>query len=238
MNQLDDYALVVIDEAHNYRNPHTRRADALHLLMCNRPHVLMLSATPVNNSIWDFYNLLDYFVRHDGLFTDSGIPSIRERFEQAMEFDPLSLDPALLYPIIKASTVKRTRRFIKDHFPNDLIQDMDGQWKPICFPKPVAQSIRYNLDDVLKGFFAELKAALAPPNRQPELTLARYQPDNYLRGNAANGADTTLVGLIRTALLKRFESSAYAFAQTTKKMVLENKLFLDGLASGRIIKKD
>ena len=38
MNQLDDYALVVIDEAHNYRNPDTRRADVLrHLLMGNRP---------------------------------------------------------------------------------------------------------------------------------------------------------------------------------------------------------
>ena len=47
-----------------------------------------------------------------------------------------------------------------------------------------------------------------------------------------------MVGLIRTALLKRFESSAYAFAQTTKKMVGEHKLFLEGLASGHIIKKD
>ena len=155
-----------------------------------------------------------------------------------MQVEPFNLNPALLYPILKASTVKRTRCFIKEHFSNESIQDMDGQWKPICFPKPVARSIKYNLDEVLPGFFAELKTALAPPNRQPELTLARYQPDNYLLSNTANGADTTMVGLIRTALLKRFESSAYAFAQTTKKMVWEHKLFLEGLASGRIIKKD
>ena len=170
LNQLDDYALVVIDEAHNYRNPDTRRAKVLRQLMSNRPHVLMLSATPVNNSLWDLYYLLDYFIR-DGLFADCGVPSIRERFEQAMQVEPLNLNPALLYPIIKASTVKRTRCFIKEYFPDELIQDMDGQWKPIRFPEPVARSIKYNLDEVLPGFFADLESALAPANRQPELTL-------------------------------------------------------------------
>ncbi len=44
-----DYAMVVIDEAHNLRNPGTQRAEALRLLMAGCPpkkHAL-LTATPV-----------------------------------------------------------------------------------------------------------------------------------------------------------------------------------------------
>jgi hypothetical protein len=47
---LDDYQLVVVDEAHNYRNPDTpTRAPVLRQLLFGRPrHVLLLTATPVN----------------------------------------------------------------------------------------------------------------------------------------------------------------------------------------------
>jgi len=58
LSQIDEYALVVIDEAHNYRNPDApSRAGVLrHLLMGQRRDVVMLSATPVNNSLWDLYH--------------------------------------------------------------------------------------------------------------------------------------------------------------------------------------
>src|SRR5262249_50023845 len=124
---IAEYALVVIDEAHNYRNPDaSSRAGILRqLLMGQRRDVLMLTATPVNNSLWDLYHLLRYFIKQDGKFADRGVLSIRERFEEAMRVEPFSLNPDLLYPIIDASTVKRTRRFIKKHYENDMIQ-LDG----------------------------------------------------------------------------------------------------------------
>ena len=236
---LNEYALLVLDEAHNYRNPDApARAGVLRrLLLGPRRDVLMLTATPVNNSLWDLYHLLRFFIKQDGLFADQGVLSLRDRFEDAMRVEPFNLNPDLLYPIIDATTVKRTRRFIKKHYENDLIQ-IDGQPVPIRFPKPVASTIHYDLDEVLPSFFEELEAALAPPVGPPKLTLARYQPENYVAGPAPIVQDSALVGLIRTGLLKRFESSAYAFSCSTAKMVREHDLFLQGLERGVIIKKE
>ena len=52
---IDEYQLIIIDEAHNYRNPDSpSRADAMRtLLYGKRKDLLMLTATPVNNSLWD-----------------------------------------------------------------------------------------------------------------------------------------------------------------------------------------
>ena len=188
---LNEYALIVLDKAHNYRNPDApSRAGVLRrLLLGPRRDVLMLSATPVNNSLWDLYHLLRFFIKQDGLFADQGVLSLRERFDDAMRIEPFSLNPDLLYPIIDATTVKRTRRFIKKNYENDLIQ-IDGVPTPIRFPKPVASSIQYDLDEVLPRFFEELERALAPPNGPPLLTLARYQPENYVTGISRGQQDT------------------------------------------------
>lgn len=49
----NDYALVVVDEAQAFRNPDTKRAQALRRLLQGRPPktLILMSATPVNNSL-------------------------------------------------------------------------------------------------------------------------------------------------------------------------------------------
>ena len=139
---LDEYQLVVVDEAHNYRNPDapTRAGVLRRLLFGQRRDLLLLTATPVNNSLWDLYYLVRFFVRQDAHFANRGILSIRERFEHAMREDPSSLSPDLLYPIIDATTVKRTRQFVKKHYAGDNIVGADGRPQPIVFPQPRAIS--------------------------------------------------------------------------------------------------
>ena len=132
------------------------------LLFGQRRDLLLLTATPVNNSLWDLYHLVRFFVRQDAHFANRGILSIRERFERAMREDPSSLSPDLLYPIIDATTVKRTRQFVKKHYAGDNIVGADGRPQPIVFPQPRAISVRYHLDDLLPGFFDRLEAALDP----------------------------------------------------------------------------
>ena len=199
---------------------------------------MLLSATPVNNSLWDLYHLLHYFLKQDAALAERGVLSLHDRFDEAMRADPFSLNPDLLYPVIDATTVKRTRQFVKKHYTKDLITLPDGRTVPLVFPKPVPSSIDYNLDAVLPGFFARLEQALMPADSPPELTLARYQPDNFAAGSNASGQDLPIVGLVRSGLLKRFESSSHAFALTTAKMVKEHDLFLQGLVQGVVIKKE
>jgi len=239
-NPLEDYALVVVDEAHNYRNPDTPKRAAImrRVLAGKRRDLLMLTATPVNNSLWDLYHLLRFFMKQDAWLSDLGVLSIRERFEQAMREDPFNLSPDLLYPIIDATTVKRTRRFIKKHYASDMIRGPDGRMVPIRFPKPLASSIGYDLDALLPGFFERLQETLMPEDGSPLLRMVRYQPERYLVGEGDAGEDTALVGLLRSALLKRFESSAEAFRRTVGRMIAEHEAFLAALESGYVVRKE
>jgi len=239
-SSIEDYALVVIDEAHHYRNPDTpsRAAVLRRLLSGRRRDLLLLTATPVNNSLWDLYHILRYFLKQDAILSDRGVRSVRERFIEAMRVDPFNLNPDLLYPIIDTTTVKRTRRFVKKHYQNDMIRGPGGTMMPILFPKPNASSISYNLDEVLPGFFSRFQEILMPEDGQPLLRLARYKPENYPAGEDALLKDTALVGLMRSALLKRFESSEYAFRLTTEKMANEHQIFLDALDREKVIRKE
>ena len=52
--------LVLIDEAHNFRNPTTRRYRALSDLV-RHSRVALLTATPINNTLLDLQHLIDLF---------------------------------------------------------------------------------------------------------------------------------------------------------------------------------
>ncbi|HSH44813.1 MAG TPA: SNF2-related protein, partial [Longimicrobiales bacterium] len=68
-------SLLVVDEAHAYRNPRTRRYRTL-LELCAGARVAMLTATPVNNDPADLANLVRLFAADDA-FRDVGVSSLR-----------------------------------------------------------------------------------------------------------------------------------------------------------------
>ena len=239
---LDEYQIVIIDEAHNYRNPDapTRAAALRSLLFGKRRDLLLLTATPVNNSLWDLYHLLRFFLRQDAHFASRGILSIRELFREAMRQDPSDLNPDHLFPIIDATTVKRTRQFVKKHYAGDSIPGPDGRPQTIVFPKPEAISLRYELEDRLPGFFDQLEEALNPDGTNA-IRFARYTPNVYLYeadDSEESAHRLAMIGLLRSGLLKRFESSTYAFCKTVEKMARESTLFLDALDSGYVVTTD
>ena len=237
---MEDYALVVVDEAHNYRNPDApTRAEVLRRLLAGkRRDLVLLTATPVNNSLWDLYHILRFFLRQDARLSRLGIRSIRAVFEQAMREDPFDLNPDLLFPIIDATTVKRTRRFVKKHYSSDLIRAPDGRQIPIRFPRPLALSVRYDLELLLPGFFQRLEQVLMPARGDPLLRMARYQTESFLIAGGAEPSNGALVGLLRSALLKRFESSIESFRRTLTKMREEHRVFLDFLKRGKVLRKE
>ena len=235
----EEYQLVIVDEAHNYRNPDapTRAAALRRLLFGQRRDLLLLTATPVNNSLWDLYHLIRFFLRQDAHLSNRGILSIRERFEQAMREDPSSLSPDVLYPIIDSTTVKRTRRFVKRHYAGDTITGPDGRPLPIEFPSPRAITVRYNLEELLPGFFDRLEQTLDPDN-EDTISFARYTPECHQldRDENEDARSRALIGLLRSGLLKRFESSAFAFKKTVDKMIREHGVFLNALDAGYVVR--
>ena len=99
---LNEYAMVVIDEAHAFRNPETQRAQQLRQVLQGSPpkNLVLLTATPVNNSLWDLYYLLTYFMQNDAAFADLGIRSLRAHFAEAMATDPDDLSPERLFDVL------------------------------------------------------------------------------------------------------------------------------------------
>ena len=232
---VDEYQLVVIDEAHAFRNPGTQQADALRRLLRGDPpkDVVMLTATPVNNSLWDLYYELNYFVKNDAAFANEGIRSLRERFKQAQAEDPSDLSPDMLFDVLDQTTVRRTRRFIKNHYENATMPDGEGGSVRISFPDQHPRRVDYEFTETFgDDYFQDVARGLAAGDRdEAELTLARYRPSYYLEGEE-NASELSLVGLLRTGLLKRFESSSYAFANTLNRMVAQNRAALNLMEEG------
>ncbi len=237
---LKEYELIVVDEAQAFRNPDTVRGGALRKLLQDDPpkKLVLMSATPVNNSIWDLYYLLGYFVKHDAEFSDSGVKSLKEKFKQVADQDPDDLRPELLFDVLDATTVRRTRSFVQKYYPNDRVMGPDGVEVAIRFPCPHVLRIGYSLDDTLPGFFEEFADALMPEDGNPVLSMARYLPSSFLKGNTEDPGEAALVGLVRSGLLKRFESSVHAFSETLKRLMATHDIFLDGLDRGVVLTAD
>ncbi|MEW2098192.1 helicase-related protein [Streptomyces sp. NPDC012485] len=251
LQNLDEYALVVIDEAHALRNAATRRADALRTLTegSSPKKLVLLTATPVNNSLYDLYNLISYFVTNDAAFANSGVPSLRAYFDRAMTINPDDLSPEHLFDVLDKVAVRRTRRFVRNNYQGDQVT-IGGVSREITFPTPRVYRVDYNLDQVLPGMFSRLATALgadsgfsddtAVPLHAPGtvLTLARYVPSRFRLTGSEEQFEQQNAGLLRSALLKRFESSAFAFQRTLDKMLASHRAFLDALSQGQVLTGD
>lgn len=249
---MDDFALVVIDEAHNLRNPTAQRSEAIDRAILagdNPKKVVLLTATPVNNSLTDLETLIKYFVRDDAQFAAENIPSIKEYIKNAQDLEPELLSPEHLFTLMDQVAVRRTRKFVKDNYPGQEIEGPNGQKMIIEFPTPKVNRIDYELDDLGNELISKVVYALDLPDDIPlaarynerkndpgRLILARYISSAYLLNGGIERFQIANVGLIRSGLLKRLESSPQALNTTLTKLVNAHKAFLKALKLGYILK--
>lgn len=218
-NDRDSYRLIVVDEGHALRNPDTTWHRAMErLLGGERKDLVLLTATPINNGLWDLYHLVMVFGRHDRAFATQGIPSVRELFLRAgaNERDPENLDPNLLFPLADSVSVRRDRRFIQEHYPNATFPD----GTPVRFPEPHLTTERYDLDDAHPGLVDGIAS------RIQTLTMARYRPSAYELGGEETASERTLGALLQSQILKRFESCWSACLKTVSRMLAAHDAFL------------
>jgi superfamily II DNA or RNA helicase len=228
---VDAFKLVVVDEAHAYRNSDTSWYAALSKLMGGRDKQLaMLTATPVNNTLWDLHSLFLLFGRHDAAFAREPlyIPSLQEYFREAgADIDQRNQrngsggpSPARLFSLLEALTVRRDRAFIKEHYGSERFQD----GTEVRFPEPELKEQRYSLDDAYRGLAREIGRRIGPkPDEQERpadaLTMAQYRPGSYRYEPSSDVArQEALAGLMQSLLLKRLESSWYAALRTVRRM--------------------
>ena len=247
-NQIEDCALVVIDEAHNLRNPAAQRTETVSeiLLGANPKKVVLLTATPVNNSLTDLQTLIEFFVTNDAQFAGEGITSIRRYIADAQKLDPDSLSPKALFDLVDKVMVRRTRRFVKEFYQGDKIMLPDGTESTIVFPQPELGRLDYQLNSQGSELLEAVIYALDDPQddlryedryEDPKrLMLSRYTPGAYtLDGEYEDEYQFVNAGLLRTTLLKRLESSPAALASTLKKLIDNHQSFLTALDAGHVV---
>ena len=225
----DVYRFIVIDEAHAYRNVDNTWYAALDRLMGGTPKkLLLLTATPVNNSLWDLHHLFMLFGRHDGAFAEEPlrIASLRKFFAEAGASRSEDLSEAKLFPLIDALTVRRDRAFIKERYRNERFAD----GTLVKFPEPELHERRYDLDSAHPGIVQAVYDGI------DGLTMARYRLSAYrLDTERESASEEALAGLMQSQLLKRFESSWYAALQTVNRMRDGNDVMLRVMAERGVV---
>ena len=227
-NDKDAYRLVIFDEAHALRNPGTTWYGAMsRLLGGQEKDLLLLTATPINNGLWDLYHMVMAFARHDQAFGPHGISSLRHLFLNAgaNERDPENLDPDVLFPLADMVSVRRDRRFIESRYPGATFPD----GTPVSFPTPHLTTERYDLDDAYPELVKEITS------RVSALKMARYRPSHYHRGTAEESREATLSALLQSGILKRFESCWFACLLTVRRILAAHHAFIEAWDAGHVL---
>ena len=241
----EEYDLILVDEAHKFRS-HTTSAFEQLQEICKMPRletgnipgykkkVMLISATPMNNSPADIYTeiLLFQDPRHctiDGVsnLTAFFSPLIKE-FKRLRKNNNTSIEDfkqlaeKVRDRIIKPLTVRRTRTDIES-IPR-YNKDVNG------FPKvehPIEN--QYELNEHLANLFEQAIQIL-----DKQLTYARYQAIAYLKPEVANGLydnaeliSRSLAGIRKNGLVKRLESSFYAFQVSIEDFHQANQNMID-----------
>lgn len=230
-NAKDSYRLIVVDEAHALRNEDTSWYRAMERLLGGTPkQVVLLTATPINNGLWDLYNLVMLFARHDRAFTGAGIDSVRDLFlaAGANSRDPENLDPDVLYPLADAVSVRRDRVFIEREYEDVTFPD----GTPVRFPKPTLRTRRYDLDAAHPNLFERITDEI------DALTMARYRPSAFELAGEETAVEAQLGGLLKSGVLKRFESCWRACLDTVEAMIAAHDAFLVAWEQGEVLSRD
>ncbi len=218
-----DVEVVLVDESHNFRNVNGRYRNLSRILGAGaRKKVILLTATPINNSVFDLYNQIMLFARSERYFARAGIPHLRTYFIRAQE------DGDLLN-LLEEVMIRRTRQFIKKEFPHALI---DGE--PVRFPRRELHTERYDLEALCPGLYREMAARLE------DLRLVAYNPEAFLKEptpeqKLAAQRNEALVALLKSLLLKRFESSVEAFRRSLVRQIDFHERFIEELLHGRLL---
>jgi len=240
----EKYDLIIIDEAHKFRNDTADGYDLLQKLCKTRTknrlpndefakkRVILISATPLNNRPADIRNQVLLF--QDG--KDSTVVGNLQHFfaKRIKEYeaahrikDPREAQAAVarIYQeireqIVQPLTVRRTR--------TDLVEDK--RWKAdldaqgIIFPKvEKPHPIFYKLDDGLDALYDRTIRLLSLPE-SGGLTYNRYRAIAFL-GNPklrekyehADLIATQLARIMKTMLVKRIDSSFLAFTKSLRR---------------------
>ncbi len=242
----EDYDLFIIDEAHKYRNKNTNRWNNARRLQKKSNgfsnKYILLTATPLNNSIIDIYNLIRIFV------DDTFVPFRRKhnkditkliakyrKYKKELEKENDATKRKILKEtaaeikkyILDEIMVLRTRKYIMEQF-----KDLKINGRPLVFKDPKPYSLDYSpfyTSEYLQ-FLNFLNRTLESISfEHTKLYGTRYVV--FEEESLEEGEDkrhyVEIADLFRLLLGKRLESGIYAFETTLRRIYEKEKIFYD-----------
>lgn len=240
VNKHHDYDLIIVDEAHKFRSDsaemyfhlqnicksHTRKK--LTNDTYEQKRVMLISATPLNNKPEDIANLVYLFqdAKNSSLEVGNlqhffrGQIDAYKKLKAESDIKKVSAGVKGIYEkirvkVIEPLTVRRTRTDLSEN--EEYAKDLKEQG--VIFPavnKP--EKIFYQLDEYLDSLYDKTILYLSHPTKG--LSYNRYQAIKYLKPHKkakyqkADMISTQLAFIMKTLLVKRIDSSFYAFKQS------------------------
>lgn len=236
--KVDKYSYVFVDEAHRFRNSKTTGYSDLKTICANKK-VILISATPLNNYTSDIENLIYLFQdMYNGNI--NGIKNLKRFFDELRRklkpFDKgtpeylkqLSKNAEEIRDkLLREIMIRRTRSEIVKYYGKDL------EVQKITFPeveKP--KKIVYEFDDYTNTAFNQTMGVIK------SLKYVRFTSLLYLKDKGEIGSQTAgqqnMGGFMKSILIKRLESSFYAFKNTLNHFVKSYKDFIEMYNKGTV----
>ena len=247
--------VVIIDEAHHFRNP-GRQGNADEEVEPSRYYQLyelldqakraktlfMLTATPINNRLSDFRHMAELFTRRDETYfaRTLGVNNLRAHFNQmekalrtAVGHDSTDVAEHMTEAqqilgtdeIFKQLVVQRSRAYARE-------SQIRETGKAAVFPERKAPQVAaYSIRKTYGRLLDMFEKAFT--RKSPLFTLPMYYPLAWYKGTDKSidpmdeGRQEQVVGLIRTNFLKRFESSVVAFELSCERLLKKLLAFLE-----------
>jgi len=239
-DKLDEVEYVFLDEAHRFRNEDTETWKELYENICFGKKIILITATAINNQFSDLLSQIKLFQRPNR----SNIPTVRNlqnffkswenKVKKAKEIGPQEFikekrngAKEIRERVLKHIMVRRTRKEIKEFFSLDI--DRRGlKFPDIETPEVIAYEFDQNINEIFNKTIEILKN---------KFIKARYTPYNYLKISPSEFELTrqeNLGGFMKTMLVKRLESSFYAFKKTINRFIKSHEDYLGMINSGTI----
>lgn len=252
---------VLVDESHNFRRQQSQRYKVLqNYLSTGNRKVAFLTATPYSKSVDDIYHQLKLFHQHEITSIPIDPPRLK-KFFKLIDKNKKRLPELLSHILIRRPRTHILRWYGYDDKtdqrvnPNNFEPYKTGEKKAYIrvggekqyFPERELKTIDYSIEDAYNGLYQQLRSYIGKTELDMDrdiesLTYARYglwhfvDPQKQEREPYTDlkRAGLNLRGLMRILLFKRFESSVYAFRETTRRLLRMHEQFLTALDNGII----
>lgn len=242
---FSDADVILLDESHNFRNDKANRYLALDTMIQlnggrgrdgEHKKVILLSATPINNDLYDLANQVRLFTQsRPDYFREAGIGDFNAYFRRARRMVRKDDVPAgvVLFNLLEEVMVRNTRPYIRAAYANATIKG-----KPVAFPNRRLHTVKYDLGATYGGLYDEIVAAI------DSLSLAPYKLEAYKKKSAIadeeqhkfeQGREEGLVGIFKTRFLKRLESSIEAFRLSLRRALTFEETYKDYLLDRKVV---